>query len=209
MFGDFAADGNRWKTEKLKETALSYGDGPFGSNLKSEHYVDSGVRVIRLGNIAQGHFVDNDKAFITEDHYKTLERYSCKPGAVIIATLGDPNLRACLVPDFGGPCIHKADCVYYEPDQKKVLPKYAVCYLNLASTLVLADRYMHGQTRTRVSSSQLAQLPIPLPDIALQREFVSFVEQVDKSVFELNEATQRLSNLYGQMLMQEVRYCNV
>ncbi len=33
-------------------------DGPFGSNLKSSHYVESGPRVIRLQNIGFGEFFD-------------------------------------------------------------------------------------------------------------------------------------------------------
>jgi type I restriction enzyme, S subunit len=32
-------------------------DGPFGSNLKTEHYTESGPRVIRLPNIGDGKFL--------------------------------------------------------------------------------------------------------------------------------------------------------
>jgi type I restriction enzyme S subunit len=42
-------------------------DGPFGSNLKSSHYVDEGPRVIRLQNIGFGEFVD-EEAHISRDH---------------------------------------------------------------------------------------------------------------------------------------------
>jgi hypothetical protein len=37
-------------------------DGPFGSNLKTEHYTDSGPRVIRLQNIGRGIFIDEPGA---------------------------------------------------------------------------------------------------------------------------------------------------
>ena len=46
-------------------------DGPFGSNLKSAHYTDSGPRVIRLQNVGEGVLL-NAEAHISEDHFATL-----------------------------------------------------------------------------------------------------------------------------------------
>lgn len=60
MYGEkssyFADD---WETKSLGdlvEHKSEIVDGPFGSNLKSEHYVDDGARVIRLQNIGYGDF---------------------------------------------------------------------------------------------------------------------------------------------------------
>jgi type I restriction enzyme S subunit len=47
-------------------------DGPYGSNLKSEDYVPSGTRVIRLGNIGVGEFVDRDQSFVSDGKYQSL-----------------------------------------------------------------------------------------------------------------------------------------
>ena len=49
-------------------------DGPFGSNLKTSHYTDSGPRVIRLQNIGDGVFVD-EKAHISQDHFNSLLKH--------------------------------------------------------------------------------------------------------------------------------------
>src|SRR2546422_10438618 len=42
-------------------------DGPFGSNLKTEHYTASGPRVLPLQNISDGAYVD-EEADISKDH---------------------------------------------------------------------------------------------------------------------------------------------
>jgi len=51
-----------WKIVKLYDIAAkekySITDGPFGSNLKTEHYTESGPRVIRLQNIGNGQFLN-------------------------------------------------------------------------------------------------------------------------------------------------------
>ncbi|MBO5423797.1 MAG: restriction endonuclease subunit S, partial [Fibrobacteraceae bacterium] len=47
----------------------------------------------------------------------------------------------------------------------------------------LASGMVHGQTRSRISSGQLANLPIYLPPMDLQQQFAAFVEQTDKSKY--------------------------
>ena len=183
MFGDPVLNEMGWPISTVKETALVYGDGPFGSNLKSSDYVESGARVIRLGNIAQGKFDDSDRSFVSMEKFESLRKYACKPGEVVIATLGDPLLRACLIPEFGVPCIHKADCMYYETDKSQVLPVFATAALNQSSMLKKAQESSHGQTRARINSTQTGNLPMITPPLELQQEFADFAAKVDKSRF--------------------------
>ena len=75
MFGDPASNPKRWRTLSFREASNRLSDGPFGSNLKSEHYTTEGVRVIRLGNIGVDQFIDNDIAFISEQYYEKLKKY--------------------------------------------------------------------------------------------------------------------------------------
>src|SRR4051812_9447832 len=84
-------------------------DGPFGSNLKSAHYTDAGPRVIRLQNIGQGRFLDAE-AHISPEHFETLRTHEAKAGDIVLASLGEELPRACLVPEWLGPAIVKADC---------------------------------------------------------------------------------------------------
>ena len=58
MFGDTYSNSMNWKRMTFRQVAVRLSDGPFGSNLKSEHYSESGIRVIRLGNIGIGEFID-------------------------------------------------------------------------------------------------------------------------------------------------------
>jgi type I restriction enzyme S subunit len=110
MFGDPALNRYQWPKMPLGQTAEKFSDGPFGSNLKSSHYTESGVRVIRLQNIGIGELVDHDRAFISEEHFQSLRKHECRPGDVLIATLGDPNLRACIQPVSIEVALNKADC---------------------------------------------------------------------------------------------------
>ena len=202
LFGDPASNSMHWETQTFRQASVRLSDGPFGSNLKSEHYVESGIRVIRLGNIGVGRFINNDQSYISEEHYERLKKYTCKAGDIVIGTLGEPNLRACLVPDSIEYAINKADCVHYVP-RPEILDRYFVCqYINCPETLSLASGMVHGQTRSRISSGQLAEMPIFIPPLALQKQFAAFVKQTDKSKLAIQQSLDKLETL-KKSLMQE------
>ena len=202
LFGDPYSNPRNWKQMTFKEASTRLSDGPFGSNLKSEHYSDTGVRVIRLGNIGVGTFIDDDKSFIPVEHYEKLKKYTCRSGEIVIGTLGDPNLRACIIPQDIGIAINKADCVHFIPKHDVLNVTFACQYINCPETLLLAQGMIHGQTRARVSSGQIAEMPIFIPPMNLQNEFASFVSQVDKSKLSIQASLGQLETL-KQSLMQK------
>ena len=202
MFGDPVTNPMCWSQKTMKEMALRLSDGPFGSNLKSEHYANDGIRVIRLQNIGVNKFVDNDRAFVSLQHYETIKKYTCRGGDIVIGTLGEPNLRACLIPNYIHVAINKADCVHYVPNDI-FLNKIFVCfYLNIPATLSLASGMIHGQTRSRISSGQIAKLPIILPPLSLQNEFAAFIEQLDKSKVTIRKSIEKLETTYRALLQE-------
>jgi len=95
MFGDPAENPNRYSALTFGQIAEKMSDGPFGSNLKSEHYVDKGVRVIRLQNIGVGSFVNDDAAYISEGHFDRLRKHECRPGDILWPAAGfvDTEIR--------------------------------------------------------------------------------------------------------------------
>lgn len=75
-------------------------DGPFGSNLKSQHYVEDGdVYVIESGFITSGKFeYVRDMKTITEEHFETIKRSECKENDIIIAKIGAYYGMAAVLP---------------------------------------------------------------------------------------------------------------
>jgi type I restriction enzyme S subunit len=175
MFGDPALNPNGYRLYTFGDIAEKISDGPFGSNLKSSHYVDEGIRVIRLQNIGVGEFLDDDQAYISEEHFKSLSKHACRRGDVLIATLGDPNLCACLHPEWLEKNINKADCVQLRFDPRQVLPEYVVSLINQPSTERMAHALLLGQTRTRISKGRLRMLAVPIAPLGEQRRFVKAI----------------------------------
>jgi type I restriction enzyme, S subunit len=199
LFGDPALNPKKWPTRSVGDIAAKFSDGPFGSNLKSSHYAESGVRVVRLQNIGVGEFVDDDQAFIDEVHFASLRKHECRPGDVLIGTMGDPNLRACIQPSWLSVAINKADCVQFRADASKVTAEYVCALLNTPATERMAHDLVQGQTRLRISMGRLRGLHVPVPPLALQKEFSHRLAVVERIKSVQRRSLTKLDALFASL----------
>ena len=150
-------------------------DGPFGSNLKSEHYLEHGPRVIRLQNIKDGEFAD-EYAHISADRFELLAKHRIYEGDLVIASLGENPPRACIIPRFVGPAIVKADCIRFKP-----YPSLAALYLNFAlnsqPTRHRTKSLLRGIGRPRLTLGEIRTIALPLPPLAEQHRIVAEVDR--------------------------------
>jgi type I restriction enzyme S subunit len=205
IFGDPVRNPKGWRRRTLRSVSQIFSDGPFGSDLKTEHYTSSGIRVVRLQNVGVGNLIDDDKAYISETHFAGLSRHRCQPGDVIIGTLGDPNLRACILPTSIPIALNKADCVQMRVNDKEVNPEYACWLLNLPQTLDLAAGMVHGQTRARINMGRLAELEVPVAPLELQGRFAFVVHQYERLRAQQREAQRQAEQLFGALLDRAFR----
>jgi type I restriction enzyme S subunit len=139
-----------WECLALSRLSLTRCDGPFGSGLKSEHYSESGVRVVRLQNIGSGEFYDTDKAYISKGYAAKLGDHSVLSGDLLVAGLGDdahPVGRACVAPEGIMPAMVKADCFRFRLDVRLVLPRFAAYQMSATAT-ASAGAISTGATRS-------------------------------------------------------------
>jgi hypothetical protein len=167
----------RWRVEPLEGFATgprAITDGPFGSNLTSAHYADSGALVVRLQNIGDGEFKDAG-AFISLDHYEKLKAHDVRLGDVVVASLGDALPRAALVPDLGGPAIVKADCIRVRPDSD-VDPRWLVYACRSRRAKRHAASVVKGVGRQRLGLKGIKSVPVPRAPLAEQQSRLAELE---------------------------------
>ncbi|WP_280539784.1 restriction endonuclease subunit S [Chromohalobacter sp. 11-W] len=155
-----------WGTPTINDVVESLSDGPFGSNLKTEHYVElEGVRVVRLQNISVGKYDDTDRAFISFKHADSFFRNKVIPGDLLVASLGDQNHpvgRACLYPKRLPNAINKADCFRVRA-KEKCHNAFLMLALNGETSRKQVRGYEQGVTLKRINTSNLRKVVIPLP----------------------------------------------
>lgn len=158
----------------MRRVLTSIADGPFGSSLTSQHYADSGTRVIRLGNIGVAAFRNDDHAFIPDDYAATLANNSASEGDLVMAGLGDdrwPLGRCAVVPDIG-PAIVKADCyrIRLQPIVSHEFAAIALSSPHVRSRLAMLGR---GATRARLNTEVAREAPLVLVTEAEQAAYTS------------------------------------
>jgi type I restriction enzyme S subunit len=163
-----------WVWSTVSELA-DLADGPFGSNLKTAHYTETGPRVVRLQNVGDGVFRD-ERAHISEDHYERLKKHAVRPGDIVVASLGDRVPRACLVPQPLGPAIVKADCIRVRP-HAGIHPAFLMWLLNAPSSRRQAAASITGVGRPRLGLKSLGALAVPTPPSSEQRRIVAAIEE--------------------------------
>jgi type I restriction enzyme S subunit len=196
-----------WEVDEFGCTVESAVDGPFGSNLKTDHYVaEPGVRVIRLGNIGNGKFLDQDKAWISNVHGRYLSRHSVQPADLLIASLGDekhPFGRACIYPDYFGEAIVKADVFRVRCKKDKMVHSFAVHLFNFPRWRQGLFALAQGVTRDRVNLTNMMLLQLPIPPISEQRAIAHTIGSIDFSLYE-SERNLAKNNFLKTALMQDL-----
>lgn len=165
-------------------------DGPFGSNLKSEHYTESGPRVIRLQNIGDGRFLDA-RAYISQERYEHLRKHAVIEGDVVVAMLGEVLPRSCAIPAGIAPAIVKADCARVRLNPELIPPAFAVAVLNAESTRKRVNRLVKGIGRPRVNLGHIRSIPVPLPPRAEQDRILEVLSEALESCDRQNLAIER------------------
>ncbi|WP_405069778.1 hypothetical protein OG558_08900 [Kribbella sp. NBC_01510] len=159
---------------RLRRSFDSIIDGPFGSAFSSDDYVDSGAKVVRLGNIGFGEYRRDLQAHISEDLFRRFSRYSVLPGDVLIAGLGDAKNhagRACVAPPNLGPTIVKGKCFRARVISGRADPNFIA--LLLSSPRGESAFESRGSTRSMINLEIVKSAVFPMPSLEDQRSMVA------------------------------------
>ena len=173
-----------WEWVTLSQISLDSADGPFGSNLKSEHYTtNKEVRIIQLSNIGEDGWRDENVKYTTFSHLPSISRSEAFPNDIIIAKMM-PAGRAIICPSEDIKYVLSSDAVRFD-FSNHLYRKYL--YYAINSNIFKDQVYgeVQGITRVRTSLSKLRTYLIPLPPLAEQHRIVEKIEQLFKEIDKL------------------------
>lgn len=156
--------------KKLGEVCRLMVDGDW---IESKDQSDNGIRLLQTGNVGIGCFKDKSEhyKFISEETFDRLNCTEIFEGDILISRLPEPIGRACIVPTLDCRMITAVDCLIIRL-QDIVLPKYVVYYTRSNKYGSSIEQYVTGAVRKRISRSNLAKIPIPVPERAEQERIV-------------------------------------
>lgn len=200
MFGDPDLNSMGWDESLLSEKLDVLGGYAFKSD---EFEEDTGIPVLRIGNINAGYFRPVNMVYWHEDD--SLERYAMYPGDLVMSLTGTVGKD-----DYGNVCILGNDYDKYYLNQRnaKLEIKEGIDKLYLSEILkfdTIKKRLTgisRGVRQANIANRDILNLRLPIPPMDLQERFATFVAQVDKSRFAVQKALDETKVLFDS-LMQE------
>ena len=183
LFGNPVANDKGWDTTSCKNLMSKIGSGatPKGGR---ESYCDEGISLIRSMNVYNNRFEYKDLAHITDEQAEQLDNVTIEKKDVLLNITGASVARCCIVPDDLLPA-RVNQHVSILRCKERILPDF-VCsmftednYQRLLWNIATAG----GATREAITKQQIEELMLIVPPIDLQKQFMNFVHQVDKSKF--------------------------
>ena len=169
--------------------------GPFGSNISSKFFVDSGVPVIRGNNLSLSldKFYDTGFAFVTKQKADELNCYAHRDDLIITAagTIGQVGI----IPKNS---IYKEYVISNKQirarlDTNKIDLLYAYYWFSSPWIKDLLIRSNKGSTVPLLTLSEVKDLPISYPeDLAEQKRIASIIESISSKIENNNKINDNL-----------------
>lgn len=190
-----------WETRTLHEISNEMVDGPFGRNLKTEHYTtERQVRIIQLSNIGEAGWNNANVKYTTFSHAAELQRCIVQPGSILIAKMM-PAGRAIICPDNEKSYILGSDVVKVVPNSS-VDSRYLVYATKSRFYLDQIADDTQGSTRARTSVSKLRKTAILFPEKDEQIAIADILSEMDMEIAALEGKIAKYRQIKQGMMQQ-------
>lgn len=201
MFGNPVTNEKGWTQKLLGEITIKIGSGVTPRGGKST-YQENGIALIRSMNVHNGMFEYRELAHISDEQATKLDNVVIEENDVLLNITGASVARSCVVPSEILPArVNQHVCVIR--CKECIIPEFL-------NNLLIDDNYQEllwsiaraGATREAITKQQVECLQIIMPPVELQKEFMKFCKQVDKSKVAVQKALDETQMLFDS-LMQE------
>ena len=170
-----------WKIMPIKyiksKEPNAFVDGPFGSNLKSEHFIENGdVLVVESGFITTGKFIFKEFKTISKEHFETIKRSQCKAKDIIIAKIGANYGMAGELPDLGKPSVVSGNSLKITLDNSKMLNTIFVNAMICAKSNSGFKGMVQENAQPALSLSGLNNFKLQVPPLSEQQSIASYLD---------------------------------
>ena len=188
---------SEWPIISISELAAtqpgSMAVGPFGSRMKADLYVPSGVRVIRGNNLSGGREPEGDYVHVSEKTADSLASSCLKPGDLVFPHRGNIG-QVGITPDDGRRYMLSTSLMKLSPNREKADPLYLMYFfkstVGRASLLMNASQVGTPGIATPLKS--LRGIQLPLPPLQIQNEIADTLSKLDDRITLLRETNTTL-----------------
>ena len=197
MFGDVINNDRNWPMATMGDVA-EIKIGPFGTLLHKEDYIVGGHALVNPSHIVDGKISVDISLTISDEKYEELSAYHLKTDDIVLGRRGEMG-RCAVVREEGLLC--GTGSLIIRPNDK-LKPYFLQTIISNPTYKKIIEDKAVGVTMMNLNVPIVESLRVPMLPIELQNDFISFMEQVDKSKFEIQKSLEKLETL-KKALMQK------
>ena len=167
---------------------------------KTPEKSESGLPFITAKNVKMHHMSFETQEFISKETYDNVMTRGFPRIGDVVFTTEAPLGNVCRIPYIETEFYIGQRIITMQTEQLE--PAYLEYALSSDEFKRKIAEKSSGSTVTGIRSKLLEQLTMPVPPRALQKQFAAFVEQTDKSKFEIQQSLEKLETL-KKALMQK------
>ncbi|MCX6770793.1 MAG: restriction endonuclease subunit S [Candidatus Micrarchaeota archaeon] len=192
-----------WEVTSLAELHDSKSDcvitGPFGSNLHSADYRNTGVPLILVKHVKNGQIVGSDMPLVGVHKFPEMNRYLLNYGDIVftrVAVVGE----SAIIRDRNTAWMISGQMLRVRADKTKINPQYLAQVFKQSLFIDMVNGYAVGSTRPSLNTKLLLSFRFVAPPIDMQKKFSQMVEKLfSKYEYNLNE-NDNITQLRGSLL---------
>ena len=196
MFGDPVANDKKWDIESLGKVC----DVRDGTHDSPQYLQESPYILITSKNLVNGKIDYSNVNYISEEDYIAINKRSqVDDGDIIMAmigTIGNPIIVKLEEHKF---CIKNVALIKFFNDSL-VSNKYVHSLLNNESYLTFIKSQNKGGTQKFVALGTIRKLPIPIPPLSYQQQYVQRIELIEKQKAEVQRTIADLETLLASRM---------
>ena len=195
MFGNICEGMSCFDMTPINDLCTRIVGGGTPSMKHPEYYEDGTIPWLKSGDV-KARVVGSGVLDITEAGLANSSARMVPEGSIIVVTRSGILKHSLPVAKAACPIAINQDLKALIPGDR-ILPDYLQWSLIVASPLLLSK--VRATTADNIETSFLKSFKVPVPPVSLQREFVAFVAQVDKSRFIAQQQIEKLQMLYDSL----------
>lgn len=171
------------------------------ANSATHAFCDEGVIMFRNQNIKEDYLDTSDIVHITPDFADKYKTKRLKKNDLLIVRTGYPGV-ACLVPEeFEGSQTFTTLIARIKSDAS-INPRFVCHYINSEYGKRYVKDNSAGAAQQNFGATALSKLPVCIPSIELQNEYIRFIEQVDKSKVAVQKSLDETQQLFDSLMQR-------
>ena len=201
LFGDSIDNPLGWKVANFQDV-VCFQEGP---GVRNWQFKDSGIKLINIRNLVDDNLVlENTNNYLSEQEIEEkYKHFLLDVGDYVMASSGVTWGKIAEVFEEHLPLCLNTSIIRLRPyDEKTISKKYLFHYIKGDAFRMQISKLITGSAQPNFGPTHLKKISILVPPVELQNQFAAFIEQTDKSKFDIQKSLEKLEML-KKSLMQK------